>query len=849
MSILADLLQSTHLPFASAAQELRSVLHAGASAVVSASAGSGKTTLLPAVVADSCKGRVLVTQPRRVAARAGAKRIASLLGEDLGPSVAYSVKGDSTLRPSTRIEFVTPGLLLRRLQMDPELPGVDAIIFDEFHERHLDTDLCVAFAIDVRRSLREDLILIATSATVNIDSARALFEDAGLTPYHCDAECPIFPIQHRYVSTPPGLDALYVNASGGLSVHRSYIEHTMRAAVQEMSATDGDCLVFLPGVAQVQHGCAYARELLEGKNIDVVALHGSLSPAEQDRIFRPTHRRRVIVSTALAESSVTVPGVRIVVDAGLSREPRLDYASGIGGLTTVWASRASATQRSGRAAREGAGVVVRIGTEAEWAKRPAFALPEILIADLTGALLQAAVWGAPGFSGLSLCDVPSPGAIEGATRRLRSLELLGDDNLPTSIGRQVAMFPLDPSLARAALVGAGLYGARCSAKLVAFLSADLRPAGADLFSAFSKLSHIHPDAHWRSIRDVLIHDAQRIERLLPVQSDQTRTEHCEEEALIQVAAAAFPMWVAKLRSAGGRSYATVQGVGAQLPHDSALIGSEWILITQMSRQPGESTALIRSALPLSQVAALDAAEYARHFRTEAQVVNGKIRLLEHELLGKIVLHTRPGGVLTSEDAYSVLADLLSDTGLSIFSWSDAAQGLRDRMAALHEVLGEPWPDVSDRALIEQLRVWLGPQIVEIAQGLPLAQVDMFSALQHLLPWPQAAHLDALAPARMPVPVGGTRPVDWSSGRPVLALRVQEAFGWVSTPTWADGQESFVIHLLDPAGRPVAVTSDLASFWGEPYQQVRAQLRGRYTKHPWPEDPFSYEPTSRAKPRK
>lgn len=871
---------SDTLPFASACAHLSKLAYPGSSLVISATPGSGKTTLAPTVLADRVSGRVLVTQPRRVAARAGARRIAQLLGEPLGPTVGYSVRADSTTTASTRIEFLTPGLLLRRLQSDPELPGVDAILFDEFHERHIDTDLALAFALDIRSTLREDLILAVTSATVDTNSVISLFEQSGLHCQHLHVDSTIFPIDIHHIDLPTGVEALYVNPRGGLSVTTDFVEFAARIAWDELNATiqtqnaahtqDPDpsditpsCLLFLPGVSEINRACTYLNSLARHENVEILPLHGGLSPAEQDRVFTRTDCARVIVSSALAESSVTVPGVSLVVDSGLSREPRVDNASGVGGLTTVWSSRASATQRAGRSARERAGRVVRLGNRAQWEQRPQFSQPEMLTSDLLGPLLQASVWSARAFDGLSLIDKPTDGAVRGACQRLQLLGALDADGAVTVLGRQLAFFPVAPHVARAAVVGAQCVGAQRAALLVACVAEQLRTPGADLASAFVQLrrrsGEAQAKASWANIRVT----AARIESLLTqlslpqsmlsrgkVQWDcSDGASMSDEDALAWVAACAFPMWVARARRVGAASFVTVQGVGLELPAGSALIGYEWLAVTDVSRQPGQSTAIVRSAVPLSADMAVAAASFACGVSQQAEVMDGRIRVREREFLGAITLKERIVSGVSEEAAWRVLNDVVRSQGVGIFSWSDAAVSLRQRVAAVHRVLGEPWPDVSDEALAADVSSWLNADVGALAAGAPLDSVDMFAAMQAFLPWPQASRLDELAPLHVSVPVGGTRLVDWSGERPVVALRVQEAFGWVETPRWADGQELFVVHLLDPAGRPVAVTSDLASFWAGPYQQVRAQLRGRYTKHPWPEDPLTYAPTSRANPRR
>lgn len=859
--LLSRLTPAHALPFFTASAEVSSAALPGAGLVISAAPGSGKTTLLPVILSDACHGRIIVTQPRRIAARAGARRIASLLGQECGSTVAYTVKGDSTLREQTRIEFVTPAVLLRRLQNDPELAGVGAIIFDEYHERHLDTDLTLACALDVRQTLREDLVIAITSATVDTGAAADLFQRADITPEIINVEVDSYPLTTQWVPLPERAQAIEAAPWGGLRVSRAFLVHIACVCERAVDEYEGDCLVFLPGVGEVNA----VVDLLRSRcpTIDVMALHGSLSAREQDRVLSGSDgRRRIVVSTALAESSVTVPGVRIVVDGGLSREPRVDAASGIGGLTTVPASRASCIQRGGRAAREAAGVVFRVGDEVSWARRTAYTLPEMMVTDLTWALLQSCVWGATDFSSLLLADYPPTGALGAARERLQALGALDEEGNATSLGRLLSRFPLSPGLARAVLIGEALFGREKACRGVALLSHQWRPAGADLSSAVRGFSSGRVGDEVRAeVREA----TRRLTTLLDSLSASDRSAiatqispsllqcvsdvHSENDVIASLSALAYPHWLAKARGNGSRQFLSVSGGGMELDEHSPLIGEEWLTVSEVTRQSGQSGARIRSALPLTSDVACAVAEGAIHSRRDVSLVQGRVSVTSLEMLGAIVLKTASSRQASIRETVEALMDLLHRSGVEALPWSDESRQLRARLSALHDVFGEPWPDVSDDALRDSVEQWLDPECSALARGVSLASWNLSEALRRLFPWPEGVRFEELAPSRVEVPVGGTREVDWSSGRPVVSLRVQEAFGWLTTPTWADGREKILIHLLDPARRPVAVTSDLASFWGEPYRQVRAQLRGRYPKHPWPEDPLTYEPTSRAKPRK
>lgn len=904
------------LPVAAALHEIAPLCIPGGALVVTAEPGSGKTTLLPPLFAyllaanatgsatssnahyGTASGtttgapcRILVTQPRRIAARAAARRLAHLIGEKVGQSVGYSVRGDSALSATTRIEFLTPGLLLRRLHADPELPGVAGILFDEFHERHLDSDLACAFSVDVRATVREDLFLAVTSATLDVERTLALLAEWVGETRHVDVPVPLYPLDEQWAPPPRGVQAMTTSARGELVVARDFLRHvadtTMRT-LEKTSGLDGDAdvLVFVPGVREIHEvsdSLASAVSSSHGAcSVDILPLHGGLSPAEQDRALTPhaDGRRRIIVATAVAESSLTVPGVRVVVDAGLSREPRVEAMTGADALVTVPVSRGRGAQRAGRAARLGPGVVVRCADSVEWAKRPAHSQPEILSADITDALLQARAWGALAWEDLALLDRPSEGTTTAALERLVALGACDSQGRITEHGRRLVAYPLEPAWANACEHGARLIGVERAARAVALLSEEIRPEGADLSSAARTLRRTRGRdssgsfARARSaaavaesekrLKSIMRRHAAYSEAASAAASSATSSATLAQDFdadLALLGAYAWPGWLARKRPSA-QHYLLACGLGARLPSPGAshtsspqgslsagpLEGTEWLVVTALGRAPNSRDALIRAAIPADEALARQAASALLRREVVTEWHNGRLRAREREMLGAIELRHRQLDRCPPEAAREALAQALAREGVDFFEWSPAARQLRARLAALHEVIGSPWPDVSDDALAATYEGWLGPDCDRLAAGAAVSSVDCEAALQRLLPWPEAARFDDLAPTRLPIPAGGTREVDWSSGRPVLSLRVQQAFGWTATSTWADGRGEILIHLLDPAGRPVAVTADLASFWAGPYQQVRAQLRGRYPKHPWPEDPFSEAPTSRAKPR-
>ena len=815
------------LPVVGGLPELTAALREHGVAVVQAPPGTGKTTMVPPAVAAMAPagGRIVVTQPRRIAARAAARRLAGLLGERVGETVGHTVRGDRSVGPRTRIEFVTTGVLLRRLQRDPELPGVAAVILDEVHERQLDADLTLAFLVDVRATVRDDLLLVAMSATVEAERTAAVMAD-GTVPI-VDVPGALHPVSEHWASPPPGV--LPTDERG---VPPRFLDHVAATVRQALATDPGDVLVFVPGVGEVD---GVMRRLSGLGDVDVLALHGRLPAREQDLALARGPRRRVVVSTAVAESSLTVPGVRIVVDAGLSREPRTDQVRGLPALVTVRVSRSAAEQRAGRAGREAPGAVYRCWSRADHGHLGAHPAPEIAVADLTAFCLELAAWGDIDGSSLALLDPPPAAAVEAARGTLLELGAIDDAGAITPRGRAIGQIPADPRLARALLDGAEAVGARRAAEVVAMLDDDVRAPGGDLVAALRALRRGGPAA--RAWSDAV----SRLESLLPARPP--RTDLTDDLAVGAVVALAHPGRIARRRP-GGTSYLMVSGTGASFRAvDPALAGLPWIAIADAERRPGAREATIRSAAPIDEDIALDAASGAWLEADEVSWTQGKIVARRVTRLGAIELSAAPLPDPPAHEVAAAVAEGLARDGLGLLPWSDAAIALRRRMAFLHDALGEPWPDVSDDALLTGIDAWLGSDLARVRGGRDLARIDVLSALRRLLPWPAAGRLDELAPERVTVPTGAAVRVEYGASgteQPVLSVRIQDAFGWTETPRLAGGRVPLLLHLLTPARRPAAVTADLESFWAGPYRQVRAELRGRYPKHAWPEDPMTHQ---------
>ena len=820
---LPDPSQLPDLPVRAVLGAVTDALAAHGSAVLVAPPGTGKTTLVPLALAaavDPDRGRVLVAEPRRLATRAAAARMAALLGEPVGETVGYAVRGDSLRSDRTRIEVVTSGLLLRRLMADPELAGVHTLLLDECHERHLDADLLLALLLDARAGLRPDLRLLATSATVATDRLTALLDGAPVLR----VEARMFAVETRY--TPP--------------VRGERIETCVARAVRTaLHDGDGDVLAFLPGVPEIRRTAAL---LADPADVDVIALHGRLPASEQDLALRPRPRRRVVLSTAVAESSLTVPGVRAVVDAGLARAPRTDHRRGLAGLVTVRVSAAVAAQRAGRAGREAPGRVYRCWPEGE--RRARHPEPEIRTADLTRLALDLACWGTPDGSGLRWWDPPPTGPLQAGQQVLRVLGATGDGGV-TDRGRRLSELGLHPRLARALLDGAALVGTRAAAEVVALIDDDT-PAegGAERGAVDDELRRLRSGTargagRWRV-------EVTRLQRLLPRTSARSPTPAGPGAGTTAlVVALAYPERLARRRPASRSPlrdvYLMSGGTAVELPSGSPLAGQEWLAVAAADRTPGAEHGRIRLAAAADRELAELAAPALLVEEDEVAWVDGSgggdVVARRVRRLGAIVLAERRLERPDPEAVTSAVRHGLHTEGLGLLRWTVHARRLRDRLATLHRVFGDDWPDVSDAALLADPDRWWGPELARVRSRADLARIDAAAVLRALLDHRHAARLDQLAPERIEVPSGARLALDYSADQPVLAVKVQDVLGWTVTPTVADGRMPVVMHLLSPAGRPAAVTADLTSFWATGYPQVRAELRGRYPKHAWPEDPL------------
>jgi ATP-dependent helicase HrpB len=807
------------LPVAEALPALRDALRAGSNAVLVAPPGAGKTTLVPLVLKDEPwaeGGRILVLEPRRVAARAAARRMAEMLGEAApGGTIGIATRLDRAFSDRTRVEVVTEGLLVRRLQSDPGLDGVAAVLFDEAHERNIDTDLALALCLDLQRALRPELRLLAMSATLDGAAFARLLGDAPVIESLGRA----YPVELRHRARDLA-DARDLPEAMAATIREALREHP------------GDVLAFLPGWGEIRR----TQERLSGLDALVVPLHGELPPAEQDVALNPAPggRRKVVLATSIAETSLTVPGVRIVVDGGFRRTPRLDAASGLSRLTTVRISRAAAEQRAGRAGRIAPGVAIRLWSEALHRGLPLADRPELLEAELSSLVLDIAGWGAV-IGDLAFLDPPPAGAVKAAQALLRDLDALDEDHRITATGRQMARLGTHPRLARM-LVAAADEGERALAADLAALLEERDPVrGRDAPSDV----HLRLDLlHGADRADADRATIHRIRRAATLHRRRLRvhgTVHPSGDAGALLAAG-FPDRIAAKRGTMDGAFRLASGQGARLPATDPLAKSALLAVADLELQGTE--ARIRMAAPLDR-AVLEARFPERLRREEGAAFDpraGAVLARRRLMFGPLVLEEAPLAHADPEAVAAALADAAAERSLRDLNWTDAARQTQARILWMRKVEGDTWPDLSDAALAATVRDWLAPHLHGRSRLSDLAGLDVAALLLDHLPWDRRRALDAALPARIALPAGRSAAVDYARDVPTLEARAQHLYGLAAMPPLAGGRVPLQVALLSPAGRPVAVTGDLAGFWKGAWAEVRKEMRGRYPKHAWPEDP-------------
>jgi ATP-dependent helicase HrpB len=809
------------LPIHAVLEPLKAALEAGNVAVLAAPPGAGKTTVVPLALLDAPwldGGKILVLEPRRLAARAAAERMASTLGEVTGDTVGYRTRLQSRIGPKTRIEVITEGVFTRMILDDPGLEGVGAVLFDEFHERSLDADLGLALARETQGLLRADLRLLVMSATLDIAGvSRLLADDAGEGAPVIEAEGRMFPVETRYL---------------GRNAVERIEDATARAVSQALGGEGGSLLVFLPGQGEIHRTAQRLAERLRDPAVDVVPLYGALDKDIQDRAIQPAApgRRKVVLATSVAETSLTIEGVRVVIDGGLSRVPRFEPSSGLTRLATVRVSRSSAEQRRGRAGRTEPGVCYRLWDEEATRGLAPHQRPEILEADLTGFALDLARWGARSTDGLALLDQPPAGAFAEARKVLERLGALDEAGGLTAHGRRMTGIPLPPRLAHMVAAASDAGDAMAGARMAAVLSEPgLGGTNVDLRERLRGL------VRDRSAR---ARDALKLAGRWARAAGGGQGGEVDPGALL---AEAFPERVARARGKPGEVL-LASGRGAFLDPTDLLAREPWLAVAELGG--GEARDRIRLAAPL------DPATLEARITVEDRLSrepSGRMALRRIRRIGAIAVDEKRIGAPDRATLTAALQAEVERDGLASLRWGERSAGLRARLAFLGG-LEDGWPDVSEAGLLAQREAWLWP-LLEGAQALEaIADAALEAGLRTLVPWDRQRALDELAPARLATPLGSAAIDYGAEGGPRVDIRVQELFGVTVHPAVGGGRVPLTLALLSPARRPVQVTKDLPGFWAGSWAAVRAEMRGRYPRHPWPEDPTQAEATARAKPR-
>ncbi|MGJ4950993.1 ATP-dependent helicase HrpB [Bradyrhizobium sp. HKCCYLS20291] len=817
----------TPLPIDAVLDELSGTLARSNTAVLVAPPGAGKTTRVPLALRDAPwvgDNKIIVLEPRRIAARASAERMAKSLGGRAGDTVGYRVRFGSKVSRATRIEVVTEGIFTRQILDDPELTGVAAVLFDEFHERSLDADLGLALARDAQQGLREDLRILVMSATLDGARVASLLGDAPVV----ESEGRAYPVETRHVGRKP--DA---------PIERQMAE-TIASALR---ADAGSVLAFLPGAAEIRRTQTMLAERVHDAAIEIVPLFGALDAAVQDRAISPAPKgqRKVVLATSIAETSLTIEGVRIVVDSGLARVPRYEPDIGLTRLETVRASRAAVDQRRGRAGRTEPGVCYRLWDEPQTASLAAYTQPEILSADLSSLVLDLAQWGVSDPATLSFLDPPPQPAWKEARDLLNELGALDGDGRLTDEGRRLRALALPPRLARM-IIDSEYYSMTEEAAEIAAILTE-RGLGGDSIDLEVRIDQFRRDRSQRaqSARDLARRWVQQ------VGSSPASSDVVSDLSTGVMLALAFPDRVARNR--GNGSFVLANGRGAAVEQTSSLARVPYIAVGELTGTAANGRILLAAPLAIEDIER----HFAAHIEARDEVSFDRdalaLRARRRRRLHAIVMADAPVALTPSEDTARIFADGICAAGLDRLPWSKAAKQWRDRVTFLRKAEGDSWPDLSDAGLIARREDWLVPLLADKTSLKEVSPGDVSDAVMALLPWDLRARLDKEAPTHFEAPTGTMLAIDYEAEQgPTIAVRLQELFGLNIHPSIARGAVPLVLELLSPAQRPVQVTRDLPGFWRGSYAAVRTDLRGRYPRHPWPDDPANAQPTRRAKPR-
>jgi len=805
--------------------DLLASLRAGANAVLVAPPGAGKTTAVaPALLAEAwCGGEVLLLSPRRLAARAAAERMAALAGEPVGRTFGYATRMDTRRSADTRVTVVTEGIFVNRIQADPELTGVSAVLFDEVHERSLDSDFGLALALDAQGALRPDLRIVAMSATLDGACFSTLMGGAPVI----ESEGRSYPLTLRHIGRAA----------------EARIEDSIAAAIRlALREETGGILAFLPGVAEIER----TAERIEGLGPDIVLhkLHGSLDPGAQRAAIAPDGqgRRKIVLATSIAETSLTLDGISVVVDSGLARRPRYDRAAGMTRLVTERASQAAVTQRAGRAARQMPGTAYRLWEEAATAGLPRFDPPEILEADLSALTLDCALWGVADPRSLAWLDPPPAAAIDEARARLAVLDAIDSDGRPTPHGKAIAGLPLPPRLGHM-LVRAGAIGLAETAAEVAVLLGERGLGGNDV-DLESRLRR------WRTERGPRAEGGRKLAKRWAslVRDDGTNAagRHDAADAVAICIALAFPDRIAKRRDASGETWASAGGRGFKLDPTTSLARNAWLAVAETQGMASGARILSAAPIDLTTVESLFGERIETRRTVSFDPATGGVQALRERRLGAIRLSSGPDANANPEEIAAALLTGVQARGLSLLPWSDAARALLDRIAFVRDA-GGAVNDVDEAHLLDRAEEWLAPLLAGKRRLDALDTGALAEALRGVIGWDTLRTLDAQAPTHFHSPAGSSHPIDYAAeGGPRVELRPQALFGLAAHPTIAGGRVPLVLSLTSPAGRPIQTTRDLPGFWAGSWSAVAKEMRGRYPRHPWPDDPAAAQPTTRTK---
>lgn len=812
------------LPIDAALPALKSALAGGSRAVLVAPPGAGKSTRVPLVLMDeawSGTGRILVLEPRRIAARAVAERMARTLGEEVGGRVGLRVRFGSRVSARTRVEVVTEGIFTRMIVDDPALTGIAAVLFDEFHERSLDADLGLALALDAQGALREDLRILVMSATLDGARVARLLGDAPVV----ESEGRAFPVETRHVGRDPAA-----------RIEDEVARLVRRALAEE----EGSVLVFLPGAAEIRRTAELLAAAVKDPAVDIVQLFGALDRENQDRAIEPAPagRRKVVLATSIAETSLTIEGVRVVVDSGLARVPRFEPGLGLTRLETVRVSRAAADQRRGRAGRTAPGVCYRLWEAAQEGAFPAYATPEILAADLSSLLLDCAAWGVADPATLSFLDPPPKPALAEARALLVALGALDADGRITAEGKRLRALPLAPRLARMVVDAARRGEGRLAADIALLVSE--RGLGGDDVHLGHRLDRLRTDRSRRAedARRMAASWLREVETAPGIGSGPERTG--------AVLALAFPDRIARARGKDG-DFVLANGRGGSVDPASPLARETFLAVAEIGGVAARARILSAAPIALDEIEA----DFADRIEAREEVVFDKaaaaLRARRSRRLGAVNLGEQTLPVPEDAESARLLGEGIAALGIQRLPWTKGQLALRHRVSFLRRV-DESFPDLSDTALAAGAADWLSPHIVGRTALAQITADDLAAALDGLVPWDMKRRIEAELPSHFDAPSGQRHPIDYEGEEPVLSIRVQELFGLAAHPSVARGRIPLVVELLSPAHRPVQVTRDLPGFWKGSYQAVKSEMKGRYPRHPWPDDPAAATATHRAKPR-